>query len=115
MTEPKIQPSTDAEWRAYYEEKCRAQRKEIDVLVREAVAAEREACKSAVLKFLSAKGHDLCHENRQELALAFGIEPNDFTQGLPPEAEFERRCHEFRQQLYGCDGPEPERARLTAP
>src|ERR1700730_4579565 len=32
MTDPKIQPSSDAEWRAFYEEKCREQRKEIAAL-----------------------------------------------------------------------------------
>lgn len=29
---PKIQPSTDAEWRKFYEDKCREQRKEIAAL-----------------------------------------------------------------------------------
>ena len=70
--------------------------------------AECKRLHDAVVKYLSAKGHDLCHENRQELAQAFGIEPNDLTQGLPPESEFAVRCVEYRKQLYGCDGPGSE-------
>jgi len=29
MNQPKLQPSTDAEWRVYFENKCREQRKQL--------------------------------------------------------------------------------------
>lgn len=35
--------------------------------------AENKRGKEAVTKFLKAAGHDLCHENRRELAEAFGL------------------------------------------
>lgn len=66
--------------------------------------AENARLRIAVEKYLCAKSHDLCHENRQELALAFGL-PNDCERGLPPEQEFAIRCIEYRKQLYGSDGP----------
>lgn len=63
-----------------------------------------ELLREAIRKFLSDNGHELCHENRKELALAagidLGIEP---WPTLPPESEFRNRCEGFRQQLYGCD------------
>lgn len=63
---------------------------------------------AAVRKYLSAAGHALCHENRRELASAFGLEDEEATEdwpGLPPEGEFALRCIEYRQDLYGHPGP----------
>jgi hypothetical protein len=73
-----------------------------------------KANKAAVQKFFDAQGNDLCHELRHELAHAFGIEPNDCTQGLPPEAEFAVRCVQYRKQLYGPDGPGSEQEAYEA-
>ncbi len=58
----------------------------------------------AVTKFLEAKGNDLCHENRYELANAFDITlPEDGWPCLPSEEEFEQRCNQYRKELYGYD------------
>ena len=58
------------------------------------------SAQAEVRKFLMASGHDLCHENRRELAEAFGL-----TDVLPkpPENrhEFRERCHEYEDQIYG--------------
>lgn len=59
-----------------------------------------EVAQEAVKKFLTADGNDLCHENRRELAEAFGL------QDLVPEppkdrSEFRRRCQDYEAQLYG--------------
>lgn len=64
-----------------------------------------QAQTEAVKKFLSATGHDLCHENRAELAAAFGLEVPPGFPRLPPENEFALRCVEYRKSLYGPDGP----------
>ncbi len=73
----------------------------------EEAEAENVRLKAAVAKFLIANGHGLCHDNRGELAAAFGIEiGREKWPALPPEAEFERRCGEFRQELYGMDQKE---------
>ena len=63
-----------------------------------------ETMRAAVIKFLAATGHDLCHENRRELAEAFGL-PSGQWPCLPPEKEFRERCDRYRQELYGADGP----------
>jgi len=93
-------PELKGEWKIC--DKCRI--RELEQSLRQ-TEQQLVAAKAAVVKFLSASGHELCHENRQELAHAFDIEPNDVTQGLPPESEFAVRCIEYRKQLYGCDGP----------
>jgi hypothetical protein len=59
--------------------------------------------REAVKKFLSASGHDLCHENRAELAAAFGLELPQA--GLAGEGDFALRCIEYRKSLYGPGGP----------
>lgn len=68
--------------------------------------AENLRLRDAVNKFLAASGHDLCHENRKELAAAFGL---DFVfPSLPPEQEFAEQCIAYRLSLYGHDGPKSE-------
>lgn len=66
--------------------------------------SQYQSLKHAVIKFLKANGHDLCHENRKELAAVVGFdlgkEPWPL---LPSEREFESRCCQYRQELYGTD------------
>ena len=54
---------------------------------------------SAIATFLDAQGHDLCHENRKELAKVIGREY------VPPEAvsrcEFAEGCLKYQEQIYG--------------
>lgn len=68
--------------------------------------------REAVRKFLFSAGHELCHENRRELALAAGIELPGIEAWpmLPPESEFDRRCQVYRKELYGPDQPTPSNA-----
>lgn len=67
---------------------------------------EREALRDAIKKFLSAEGHDLCHENRRELAAAAGLKST--WPSLVSEQEFAERCIKYRLELYGHDGPGSE-------
>lgn len=73
-----------------------------DLIVTQKALAE---LKEAVAKFLNATGHDLCHENRAELAAAAADLPTPNPE-LPPEEEFAKRCEEYRKQLYGHNGSE---------
>ena len=58
---------------------------------------------SAIATFLDAQGHDLCHENRRELAKAIGRE---YTHPeLVSRLEFAEGCLRFQQQVYGFDKP----------
>ena len=43
MNQPKLQPSTDAEWRVYFENKCREQRKQLAAAEARAEAADDTA------------------------------------------------------------------------
>lgn len=54
--QPKIKPSSDADWRKFYEEKCRAQRKEITAL--------REALEVAIN---SVECASICPQTKEEL------------------------------------------------
>lgn len=63
---------------------------------------------AAIHKFLAAKGHDLCHENRLELAAAINFPTDPTWPMLPSPQEFAERCIVYRQQLYGPDGPGSE-------
>lgn len=72
--------------------------------IQQAIDEATAELRAAIAKFLDADGHDLCHDNRQYLALAIG-RPNDLQRGLPPEQEFAERCIQYRQDLYGHQGP----------
>lgn len=69
-----------------------------------ATAKDVDILRAAVAEFLTAKGHDLCHENRRELAAAAGLsdlaDPPVFPM-LPPEPEFAARCALYRTAVYG--------------
>lgn len=62
--------------------------------------------REAVRKFLTAGGHDLCHENRRELAAAFGLE--DLVPPVVSQADFALGCVRYRREIYGPDGPGSE-------
>ena len=49
FSQPKIQPSTDAEWRVYYENRCREQRKEL--------AAAKQRCERLVTLYRDARDY----------------------------------------------------------
>jgi hypothetical protein len=76
------------------------------VVIQEAMARP-DPLQAAVDRFLREAGHGLCHENRKELAEAFGIELPSIEAWpcLPPSPEFKRRCDEYHDELYGPDGP----------
>lgn len=59
--------------------------------------------KAAVKKFLEAEGHDLCHENRCELAEAFGLE--DLAPRLVTRDEFVAGCKRYQDKIYGLKTP----------
>jgi hypothetical protein len=60
-----------------------------------ALAAQRQAVRA----FLEASGQDLCHENRRDLAAAFGLP--ELAPALVGEDEFRRGCAAYRRHLYG--------------
>jgi ribosomal protein S27AE len=60
---------------------------------------EIERNHAAVAKYLSATNHDLCHENRKELAEAFGI-ADGFKCDLTFE-EFADGCRQYQSKLFG--------------
>lgn len=63
------------------------------------VLRKREEEHAAVKKFLMAKGNDLCHENRAELAAAFGL-GRYAKSSLVPELEFRENCKLYADDLY---------------
>jgi hypothetical protein len=58
--------------------------------------------KSAVERFLGARGHDLCWVNRAELAMAFGIIPKTERDAdmAPSEHEFRKGCDAYARRIY---------------
>lgn len=61
------------------------------------VPSKYRELKLAVLRFLKADGHDLCWENRKELAQLVGYEEEDKT--VPSWCEFMTKCAEYRKSL----------------
>jgi hypothetical protein len=56
--------------------------------------------RAAVEKFLKADGHDLCHEERRELASAFGL-AHMLPRAPATVEEFAKGCEDYMTQLYG--------------
>jgi hypothetical protein len=55
--------------------------------------------RAAVATFLTAEGHDLCHENRVALAQAFGLANR--VPALATAEEFAAGCARYQEQIYG--------------
>ncbi len=79
-------------------------REELEILgIIDTLKYQLAAQKQAVEKFLSAKGNDLCFENRKELAKAFGLE--NFKPELISEEEFRKNCDQYAREIYGYSCP----------
>jgi uncharacterized protein YqeY len=57
--------------------------------------------REAVSKYLLAKKQDLYHENKKELASAFGL--GELKLELVSEEEFRRMCDEYAKEVYGYE------------
>lgn len=61
---------------------------------------ELQRFKDAVLWHYNQRGHDRCHDTDNDMYKMCGLPPRDKSD-LPPEEEFEHRCREYKEGLYG--------------
>lgn len=64
-----------------------------------------EILSAGIEKFLKAEGHDLCQENRGELAALIGVQ--DTCPSKVSRQEFETGCYKYANEIYGELPDEP--------
>lgn len=77
MNQPKLAPSSDADWRAYYEDKCRTQRNEITTLRadRDRLAAIVERLPEPTLYWLDGEDEATAHKDPDHHPYAQDADP----------------------------------------
>lgn len=106
---PKIQPSSDAEWRAYYEDKCRQQMSELAAANEKIKQAERERDEVKLIHDLKQVALEELQEVSERERDQLAAENAKLREALEPDLagrDFDRLLENAADFIYACgEGP----------